>query len=307
MSKRSADEFQAWMQGKPPALVAFAMGAVTSADELVDLMRSLRAPEGLPPKLPSPPDVSIWLALYRDHRRLYNCLGGLVGLSAEDHGDAMDWLDGMRELDRPDKAALLLESLNDDPHAVADAMDTLRNDFNAALIEEFTDNVSTDLADDAAMRSMVGTPEYQFLLRVWMPCRIEYRTYPGLLLRRARLGEIDALEKLLRLDKAVIHDPRIANEIHQAFHTRGRKRFDRLAKAISGRVLGQTSKAKVKRGLAGMIGDFAQRIKHPLTEPDIRRLFDIVARQRGHLRDQHLPARSETLAQSMRRDRGTFE
>jgi hypothetical protein len=78
----------------------------------------------------------------------------------------------------------------------------------------------------------IFVPEVQFALWVWLPCWYETRRAPVQLLRDARQGDMDALETLLRIDKAVVHDSRISAHVHRAEMTNP-PRFERLAKAIS--------------------------------------------------------------------------
>jgi len=59
--------------------------------------------------------------------------------------------------------------------------------------------------------------EMQFFQRVWMPCLLLYGKYPQRMLRRARAGDRNALTDLLRLDKSVIFDKRIAEMTHRSW------------------------------------------------------------------------------------------
>ena len=56
-------------------------------------------------------------------------------------------------------------------------------------------------------------PKFNFYVNVYMLCDSFYGEEPGHLLRKARLGDFDALEKLLRLDAKMISEPRIARHV----------------------------------------------------------------------------------------------
>jgi hypothetical protein len=45
----------------------------------------------------------------------------------------------------------------------------------------------------------LGAAENQFFMRVWLPCWMLYGEHPPRLMRRARQGDMNALQDLLRL------------------------------------------------------------------------------------------------------------
>jgi hypothetical protein len=163
-----------------------------------------------------------------------------------------------------------------------------------------------DLDEDAKLATLVPSPEVQFLMRVVIPCWLLHGEEPGRLFHRARTGDLDALEKLLRLDKAVICDPMIANEFHQAAtSSKQRARFRRLAAAYSKFPRKPTAR-RTKVALASLVSKFAQAIGVKLTAPELQSLFDAaaIATSRGkQRRDLDLNGEPETFSREVRMDR----
>lgn len=67
--------------------------------------------------------------------------------------------------------------------------------------------VGADPPDPLFERELQDKPELYFYCRVVLPCLVAYEVTPLHLLRKVQYGDFDAMEKLLRLDPAMIHDP----------------------------------------------------------------------------------------------------
>lgn len=303
MNHDPASRLMAWAAGKPPVLVGLAMQVVSAADELHWTLRFVRGEERCD-RLPPPPPVKNILKMYRRHRRMFNFIGAQSGLPENGEGSASDWSDGFRAWDRL-SAEEKIESLRSVPKEVA-------ADLHASFQSELKSGIEEIVAiskgeeafpSEAEMSRFMSNPIIYYLLWVWFPCWLEYREFPPRLLRHARNGDLNALEKLLRIDKSVLHDPGVAYQFLEASRTHGSKRLERLAKSVGGAPLGNLTKAKLKKGLAALISRHAQMMNYPLTEPEIRQLFDIMAGLRGALRDRELPSRSDTLSRTILRER----
>src|ERR1051326_3163536 len=174
------------------------------------------------------------------------------------------------------------------------------------VAKEFTnfvreqDKDDDDPETDAEWAVLVAKPEMQFFLCVWLPCYIEYRVYSSRLFASARRdkGQIrgpeqlriaDALDKLLRIDKSVLFEPRIAKHWHESARARHKGRFKKLAKAVAGRPAGSMTIEKTKRALAALVVELAKLCLVKITEPEVRELFDLVAQiQKKELRDKDI-------------------
>jgi len=178
------------------------------------------------------------------------------------------------------------------------------------LLEESIELVLEDMAAgkpvparDEPPLGEVLRPEAQFVVWVWLPCWYETGQAAVHVLRRARQGDLAALEAILRIDKATVRDRRIAQRIHEAALT-NRALFVRLGNAMRGGPVRRATRRKVKCTLAGLISNVSESLGRRLKEPKIRRLFDAIARDTGKgLTDRNLPASPEAFAKAIQRER----
>ena len=170
-------------------------------------------------------------------------------------------------------------------------------------------------------REWLRVPAFVFFLSVAMPCWLEYRETPWTLLLRARRGDFDSLDKLLRLDPMVEHDrgirgrlfgmmkrsPDQHNELMKAKHAGRTKEISLgqvkfalggllmkwsldLEKVLKGEILFDAmerharpeNRDSVRRWIKAQRKRMERvRLKCRLNAEDIKRLFDAVAKDRG--------------------------
>ena len=141
-----------------------------------------------------------------------------------------------------------------------------------------------------------------FSFRIFLPCWLHYFETPTDLYRKARLGNLDALDKLLRIDKRVIADSKISRHIAQYGTDPTSPEFRKLVKAIEGapRKLNVT---KVKTFLAALLYGLSRHLGSPLTYPQIQALFDQSAKDRGiGLYDPDLEMAPHSFEKAVRRN-----
>jgi hypothetical protein len=147
--------------------------------------------------------------------------------------------------------------------------------------------------------------EFIFLLKVYIPCVFLFRKHPTKLYRRARLGNLVALDNLLRTDKAVLCDPLISRHLYFASVDKNRSKFEKLAKAVQGSLSERLNPKKTKLILAGFLSVFSEKLGHKLSATDIRALFDAVVADRGsgNSIDTDLPESPEAFSRAVNRER----
>jgi hypothetical protein len=213
--------------------------------------------------------------------------------------------EGVR-LHRINAKGLLTEQITEKD--ISDARALLNN----ALKESFTD-IEADLKDEpvnpserAAFADLLSDMplESSFFFLVHIPCWLLYRDSPTCLYRKGRTGDIDALEKLLRLDALMIHDPLIGKEIQKLRFNRKTSAYRTLLEAPLKSPKAKITRKKMKYSTAGIISALSSIIKQPLTEPEIRSLFDAVAQDagRGPI-DIDLADSPESFYMAIKRDR----
>lgn len=107
--------------------------------------------------------------------------------------------------------------------------------------------------------------------------KYSFREHPTKFYRCARLGDLDALDNLLRIDKAILCDPRISKHIYLASLEKNTSNFEKLAKTLTGNLSDRLNPQRTKFILAGFLSVFSEKLDHGLSAPDIRALFDAVA------------------------------
>lgn len=148
-----------------------------------------------------------------------------------------------------------------------------------------------------------------FLVRIWLRCAYVYLRLPSHLLRAARHGEPDALDKLLRLDKTAICEPRVARNLAEIFHSGRPGMKARMTKAMKGAPR-NPRRGTLKARMAAVIIEVAkadsQLSAHGVEPPvpaDLRDLFDAIAKDApgDHQCDTDLPVREDTWRKAVGR------
>ena len=144
----------------------------------------------------------------------------------------------------------------------------------------------------------------QFLFRVVAPCTAELGRSPWVVVEEATsLSKPNwgLLETIVRIDRRVANHRRVLDLCDERRYTKPAVR--RIAKVLN--------KAPRKRPLkewknrtAGWISRVAESVGYPITEPEIRQLFDLAAMARGkEQQDNDLPPSQEALRKSIQRYR----
>jgi len=259
-----------------------ARGILSNADGMHDLLRTVIQGKGLK-AFPAIPGVVEWLSLYRSPRRVGR---GISQLFAQ-----MSGMDFTHEECLAARAEYRLLCEMDEAERKA-----------ALESEDPQEWPSSSMQCEPEI-----TPECQFLVRVWMPCFMLYRDYPSRMLARARRGDVNVLCDLVKLDKAIIHEPRIAEQVHQWANSARRGLFNKFARAFRERPRVPNEK-QIKYALAGLVSHFIGT-SLGMTATEIRQLYDRLAYEKTGGRqmiDTDLPAQQETFSKAVQRIRKTW-
>jgi len=99
-------------------------------------------------------------------------------------------------------------------------------------------------------------------LRIFLPCWLHFFETPTKLYRKARLGNLDALDIILRIDKRVIEDTKIARHFAQHGTDPASPNFKQLIKALEGAPR-KISVTKVKTFLAAFLYGLSKSLGSP--------------------------------------------
>lgn len=267
-----------------------------SAYEIVDQVRQGEADQ----KLPTRPPLKDWLAMYRDHRRLTCVLADgfptILG-HGEEFQSTADLIRGGAAWSarNPKEFADLIRheiGLRRFAKWIFMGIRGMRREYRRNLhdVREFL--LGKDPPDPLFERALHDKPEVYFFCRVVLPCLVAYEVAPLHLLRKAQLGDLDAIEKLLRLDPAMIHEPHIAAWLHGTPGPSRQDRLDTMLRWTQEGLGNRLTRQGVKYSLGGFIVLLSEaapyldlqlkRIRYiPLTAGQIFKLYDAVEKDRS--------------------------
>lgn len=294
---------------QPYIVVCLAIEAALAADDLTKLVNLWRPGAKLPRTIPVRWSAAQWVRLYRDHRRMLDRVTPLA-LPEAFQADAApseiaDEVRAFFRLPAEQMAAELAKALkNPDVLALAREFGPQQWPPTRHAVVHAKHNSDVYINDtDPAFVEAISTAEGMFFLRVWLPCWIRHRMYPGQLFHKARAGDDDAFCDLLRMDKSVLADPVLADRWHRMMQDNRPALRKRLLDAMKGQPKTVTAKA-LRVGLAGLVSQLAAVMGTDVTEPQMRSMFDTVARvQSGRTLETGLPAGQEAFSKAIQRGR----
>lgn len=152
----------------------------------------------------------------------------------------------------------------------------------------------------------LGSLEIQFFINVWLPCFLVYGTNPASLLRSARQGELESMQKLVRLDPSTIFDPKVSTMVHQLLYTNWDE-YKRTTDSLKQPFKGKVSRRKLKSSVAALIKVQHEIWGEKITCLELRYLFNSLARDLGKdinedFIDRDLPVSDEAFHTAIYRD-----
>ncbi len=283
--------FQKWAENKNPFFSPIFLFIASSSKEMHTLINLVSKGKRIEGDVPLP-KLKTWLKLYNNQKRIN--IASLKLMAEQDK-------DSAREVK-------ILQSINDsaikiknNPAKFISAFENIKPEEKQILFEqsmmmfgELKELIINDLLGEISeakrnkFMNSIKHPELIFFFHVQAPCFMLYGTYPHMLLKKAQSGDDDALEKLIRLDKSIIFEPKISEIIHQAQALKAQERIIRIQKAFTGKPKATMSIKKVKILLGGLISYFSIKFNQKLSAAEIRNLFDAIALDRNDDIDQDL-------------------
>ncbi len=255
-----------------------------------------------------PPPPREWLGLYKGHADVMAVVMQMLG-SENPKGDVNAFRKALAEERKWHRTPLherdrIARELVQNPEFMKSFKEGV--ELGMSVLDEQLKNINDHILDreseeEKQFQRFMDRAEAQFFFSVTMGCWVHYGEQPQRLYRRARKGDIDAIEKLLRLDKSLVGDPHIAREFHDASKQASRGRFDVLCDALRKQPKSLSHKA-VRIKLAGLISKFGKGFADELTIPEILKLFDAFAaayRRKPGTKDHHFPERPDSVARAV--------
>jgi hypothetical protein len=300
----------AWSARHSPLLAMVAREGATCIDDILALLKMSRS--GMPSKLHAAwPPLGPWLDCYRNPQSIGEAFMECLPSESDEITNAEwsriyfrpmhvwksisqeEWMVCAREMftERNQRVALRhLKRWNDAEQSRYDAQ------IQGNVVSSDDDGMDWDLA-------MTKAPVL-FFFRVFVPCLVENKIHPTLLLRRARCGDLDALEMLLHIDWSVIHEPAIASVVHDLRKAPRSAAHYRILRAIYRGPRRPTPSIKqIKVQTGALLTRIARALGSSMRASGVRDLFDAVSKdQKAGLIDLDLPPAPEALAKALQRE-----
>ncbi len=292
-------EIEKWAKEKPLNVVTIAHQCVSSAETLYEILNFSKL-SNLPEFFPNYPSISEWLTLYRSHKKNQAILFSHIQ-HVNDFGKTLYQISknlNSRTLEKnPERQK---------PFTKKQKNEAIEHFYKISLTDIVTENLDDqNLHESTEAKKIRSSPVLLFDLKVLLPSLLLYREHPTMLYRKARLGDIGAIDNLLRIDKAIICDKRISKIIFNASAKVDKSTFDRLVNALHGTPVNKISMQRYKVFVSGFLSVFSELLGHRLSAPEIQELFNAYAidKQIDDLIDPDLQDSPEAFSKAIQRER----
>jgi hypothetical protein len=304
------NRIEKWAQGKDKVLVTAAKQFVVSSEDYYQLASALKEQQIFDGSIEAPP-LSDWLTLYGDQKRFTEAIRDFM----RGYGGYIE--SGLKLCEVVDQAEAKLNESDSVLHGNGSGLD---EDEKKAIADRMRDGIDT-WAEEQAKYIEAATqgnafaqsdedepvkPEILFLMIVVFPCWVFHQETPVSLLEKARQNDLESLEKLLRIDPSIIFDKRISELVHGLRFKKKGFEYDEILKALRRQIKAKISRQRIKAMIAGYISYLFKKNNEPITEPEIRALFDAVAYEMSggeQAIDSDLPESPEAFSQTILRER----
>jgi len=284
-----------WAEDRSFLLAVLGPLAASSAQDFSQAFTQLKNRRLGDHQFPLPP-LPAWFRLYRSHRSIDGFQKALFAELFPSGPEVIEFADiVMKELRLRQRGKVEQPETPPSPEQVAatkEFLQGIRSDFSQDLVRDLTGPPPNKAEKEAFARFLEGKELVaSYFMLVHLPCWLLYQTLPSQLYRKARTGDPEALDKLLRLDPLMLHDPAIGKQLLKLRYEGNRATYRALLEAPL-KAPGKLSQKSIKANLAGLLSAIASQLKQHLTEPQIKSLFDAVAKDQKkdpHAIDESLP------------------
>ncbi|OQC54313.1 MAG: hypothetical protein BWX55_00536 [Deltaproteobacteria bacterium ADurb.Bin022] len=277
---RQMKHYRKWAKDKNPFLAPIYLEFAASSEYIYKMINAVKKGKRIEGDLPLP-KIKTWLKLYKNPKRIGKELFNLMGQYDENSAKQAEILQFINEgaeflKKNPEKFKTEYEKLPlEEKQKIYQQSMQMFEELNESSIRDLLEEVNE--AKRNTFLNSIKNPELIFFFRVHAPCFMLYGTYPHMLLRNAQSGDDKALDKLIRLDKSIIFEPKISEIIHQAQVLKAQGKMLTIQKAFIGKPKATISLKKVKILLGGLISYFSIKMNQKLSAAEIRNLFDAIA------------------------------
>ncbi|QVW36551.1 hypothetical protein KIP69_06820 [Geobacter sulfurreducens] len=270
------NELKKWAKDKPYIIKIFAAHLVSTVQDMAEEYKTIKLRRFSWQKFPLP-HLPSWFALYRSHRKVDQTIkdiwASVYGKTATDFFSGL--LDEAQQLKNQEKKSLQSLPTQEEVEKSFELLQMILSASDKALEEEINQVPVKQTAQRRMAKLIANKPlELSFYLFVAAPCWTLYRMSPTRLYRQARQGNFDALERLLRLDQLMLHDPAIGKQIITYRFNHSMSKYRKLLKAATDPPTGKKSSYHILLSQIGFISALSHLTSKPLTPRD---LYELIA------------------------------
>jgi hypothetical protein len=290
----------AWTEDKPAILVGFALQYASLVDSFLESFRNLKRRKIYNYRFKTP-DFNEWSKQYQSDGKaieiMFSTINSIPRCIPSVQNISHDATAGTITINLDDAAPPRPFSQSEFEQLQRDMLiDTIKN------IKHQCTNEVRDTTKKAFDHIQANNMEFSFFVQVWFPCLILYQSLPSKLYKDALNGDNEALEKLLRLDRLLLHDSLIAARL-DAINAKSTDEYDKLIKSSIGLPKPRITRRRIIDAIAGAISAAAILMGTVLEEPQIRALFDALSNDINGCDDVDILLTPETFYQAIRRSR----
>jgi len=302
-----------------PFFGLFAAMTASSAQDVYEAIKDIRERRLFGYQF-SLPDLPAWFALYRRPLKALLVSSEYISEFSEAGKDIVALVFAFRKLQKmakntPEKLAEI-QFTSQDLKEGQDFFNEMRSKLFTEVQEDINDT-PFDHQTGIKFRKYLADHELElgFCYLVYIPCIYLYKTFPTDLYQKALNGDVNSLERLVKLDPIMLHDPAIGQKI-QALRFKNMNGYEKIIDAAKKPLRYnqkeiKSARKKMKVESAAMIASFAEGIKKPITNQQIRAPFDAYAKDSqgklGYLEDADLPKSPEALDKALKRHKPDWQ
>jgi len=293
-----------WGKDKPYLIRVFAAHLITGVQDMQDEFKTIKLRRFGSHKFPLPhlPD---WFAMYKSPRRVIDQTKAIW--SAAYGKDIVSSFSMMLRTIQNSKNLPSNSPSPEDIENVKELLQLVLSESEKGIEDEIAKTPAKSAVARRMKKLLAETPlESAFYLFVSVPCWTLYRMSPAKLYRQARDGKFEALEKLLRLDQIMLHDPVIGKQVMKCRFDHSLNKYKKLITAAVEPPKGLKSNKHILLSQLGFISALSQITTKPLTAQDLIELVGAIDTDYKTSYLKQLPEDPRSLARELQPDRNLW-
>jgi hypothetical protein len=276
-------ETEKWTKDKSALVVIFVPQAAAIARDIPDILLHVRERRLFDYQFPQP-DLPSWSKLYHTQEKSFSAVRNLIVEFSNFARKLVAFGQMIKDLKSSEQKSPEGKLIY--PVQKVEEVGAALKDLVLASYDELRENFSNTPFDTPTKERFLKAAkenenEIGFFFLVYAPCWLLFLTSPNRLYRKARRGDVAALENLINLDPLMLHDAAIGREVQKLRLNNRTNDYERLLDAARKPLKGTLTSSKAKTFIAGFIHFISGVFKNKLKEPQIRKLLDAVNQDAG--------------------------